>query len=452
VSLASRHYIAWSSALILGAGVALVEAGIMYLIHKESLGSILSKPEIAAIDATSIGLFLSLSCYLLIQHHAKSCSKALVDHGLSLAAMDSLGHGIVITNEKGKILFINREFESITGYNRKEVLGKTPSILQSGKQSTEFYASMWHDLQLFGQWRGTLWNKRKNGELYHERLNIRRYTASCGDTGYVGVFSDISELDQLQRALIDAQKRELMATLTGSLAHNFNNFLAVIQGTASMGEIDAESEKCRQGFTEILGISASASELVRDLLAISRQGTTDLSPFELVDLVRQTAHTCEAIIPANISFIADIPGDITGQILGNPSDIEQTILNLVSNARDALERRANARIALNLVASCKGESTCLQCPHSNQCPISASQIMRISVADNGPGIPAEMQQKIFAPFFTTKDAHRGTGLGLASAKHIADRHNGAIWLQSSRDNGSRFVLCLPLMEEKQRLM
>jgi len=422
----------------------------MFAIQGTDLNNRLSIKEIAALDSTTIGATLTLAIYLLIRHHAKNCSKALIDCGLSLAAIDSLGKGIVITDENGKILFINKEFESITGYGRKEAVGKTPAILQSGKQSTEFYASMWRDLQTTGQWRGTLWNKRKNGELYHERLNIRRFTTPSGAIGFVGVFSDISELDQLERALIDAQKRELMAALTGSLAHNFNNFLAVIQGTASMGELDAESEKCRQGFTEILTISERAAELVRDLLAISRQGTTDMSSFELVELVRQTAHTCEAIIPSDISFISEIPENIRGNIIGNPSDIEQTILNLVSNARDALHGMVESRITLKLEPSCKGTPTCTdQCPHTDQCPVSSPHTMLISVEDNGPGIPPEIHQQIFTPFFTTKDAHKGTGLGLASARHIADRHNGGIWLQSSRNRGARFVMCLPLTGEVQ---
>jgi len=386
--------------------------------------------------------------YLLLHYQSDRSAATLAEYGLSHAALASLGKGAVVTDSSGKIIFVNNTFEAITGYSWHDVKGKSPSILQSGKQSAEFYANMWHDLKENGRWKGTLWNKRKDGELYHERLNIRRFMGPSGDSGYVGVFVDISEQDELERALVRAQKRELMATLVGGVAHNFNNYLASIQANAFFGESKSTSDKVRHYFSEIMSVSERAAELVRELLRISHPDAHTKKEFDFRDVVFSATNIADSILPSSIAFTVVIPDESIGNILGNRSDLEQTILNLVANARDALEGRSGARIAIKMEQSGKSGPHCeMMCPHVEKCPIHASKTALISIEDNGPGIPKDIQDMIFNPFFTTKEVGKGTGLGLSSASQIVHSHGGAVWLKSGRKIGTTFYICLPLVSQ-----
>jgi len=433
-------------AAVVGLVAMAVEGSMMTFIYGFDLAGHLSKTQILVLDAGIVGILVTIFTYLLFRYRFDSIEAILVKYGLSHAALASLGKGALVTDNSGKILFVNNSFEAITGYSWQDVKGKTPAILQSGKQGSEFYSRMWHDLEENGKWRGTLWNKRKSGELYHERLNIRKFVGPSGDVGFVGVFVDISEQDELERALINAQKRELMATLVGGVAHNFNNYLTSIHANAFFGESKTTSEKVRYYFSEIMSVSERAADLVRELLKISHPDAHARKEFDFRDAMRSTIGISESILPSNIEFVTDIPDAPIGNILGNRSDLEQTVLNLIANAKDALEDKSGGRIFFKVEQSCKGGQACKTiCPHIDACPVNTPSTGLIAIEDNGPGIPNDIKDRIFNPFFTTKEVGKGTGLGLSSASQIILSHGGAIWLKSGSEIGTRFFICLPLI-------
>ena len=372
-------------------------------------------------------------------------NKALRAQELGFAALEALGRAVLVTDRHGNILYVNPEFEAITGYEAAEAVGKTPALLRSGRQSLAFYRRMWQAIEEGGEWEGTLWNRRRDGNLYHERLHIRRMTMA-GDIHYVGVFSDISEQDSLQRALIDAQKRELMAALTGGIAHNFNNYMAAIHGFAQLGKALTAEPKSARYFSEILSATESASALVREMLKIAHPDSSQDIVLDLGDTVQQALRTAQSILPDHIELIADLTRSSPCLVVGNRSDLEQTVLNLVANARDALHGRQDAQIRVELCASVP--RACPEpCPEASSCPLQRSRHVTLKIEDNGGGVPEEIRDRIFDPFFTTKGSDKGSGLGLASARQIIGRLGGAICPRAGSWGGAAFHICLPRLDD-----
>lgn len=374
-------------------------------------------------------------------------SEETADYKLCTAALSSLGTGAVITDQEATIIYVNKSFEEITGYTAQEAVGQKMSLLKSGHQSKEFYEELWEAIEGAGQWRGTLWNKRKNGVVYHERLNIRRFMDDSGRTCFVGIFSDISEQDELQRALIDAQKRELMVTMIGGIAHNFNNYMAAVNGFSYLGEKAAKDEKTKRYFSEIYQATTKNAHLVQRLMKISRPSKHANSYFNLAGVVRKAVETEKSIIPENIDITYHVTGEEECFVKGDPTDIEQAIFNLINNSRDALRDIREPKIKLEVILSHKWPSKCQHyCPRTNYCPVSTETNVIIIVEDNGIGIPEDMQARVFTPFFTTKDPDKGTGLGLASVNQVVNRLGGAIWVTSRVNVGTRFTICLPRVD------
>lgn len=362
---------------------------------------------------------------------------------LGFAAMEALGKAVLVTDRHGVILYVNPEFESITGYEADEVLGKTPALLRSDRQSPAFYQQMWQAIAELGAWEGTLWNRRKDGRHHHEHLSIRRMTAPDGGIHYVGIFSDISEQDTPQRALIDTQKRELMAALTAGMAHSFNNYMAAIQGFAQLGRKMTAEPKSDRYFSEILKATERADVLIREILRIAHPDPSLDGTLDLGTTMRQAMHTAKSILPDHIELCAELPEDRPCPIIGNRSDIEQAVMNLVTNARDALVGRPDAQI--RVVVRTSASQPCPEpCPHVAACPIRHGQHVTLMVEDNGAGVPEPLRERIFDPFFTTKGRGKGSGLGLASAKQIVGRLGGVIWHADGSRGGSAFQICLPM--------
>lgn len=363
-------------------------------------------------------------------------------------ALEALGTAVVITDRDANIQYVNQSFESITGYASNEVIGQNMTLLKSGRQSKEFYKDMWEAIQGSGQWEGTLWNKRKDGVHYHESLRIRRFTDLSDEVYYVGVFSDISEQDALQRALIDAQKRELMATMAAGIAHNFNNYMQAIMGYAELGREQPTTEKMKYFFSGIISVAERSTKLVKEMLKFSHpeEETAD-GTFDLTSTLQQAIETAGSMLPSYIELVSKSPANKPYMVNGSDSDIEQTILNLVANARDAVKGKQDAKISVELDASDKIPQNCQSNCQQLHCPINTSQHVILKVKDNGAGIPKDIQSRVFEPFFSTKEAGKGTGLGLASAKQIVTRMGGAIWLDSDsyEMRGSSISICLPLL-------
>jgi PAS domain S-box-containing protein len=357
-------------------------------------------------------------------------------------AVEQAGEIIMITDLKGEIQYVNPAFERITGYRCVEAIGKNPRILKSGEQDEAFYKELWATLLRDEIWFGTLTNRRKDGTLYEQDTVISPVRDGSGKVvNYVGVLRDNTRERRLEEQLRQSQKMEAIGTLAGGVAHDFNNLLTVIEGYSDLllsrlGEGNPLASEVR----EIRKASDSASSLTRQLLAFSRMQVFQPKVLDLNGLVANVRKMLGRLIGENIELVT-LPGENLGRVKADPGQIEQVLLNLVVNARDAVPD--GGRITIETSNVTLDESFA-----SKQVAFRPGPYVMLTVADTGTGMDKETMSRIFEPFFTTKDTGKGTGLGLATVYGIVKQSNGYVWTYSEPGHGTTFKVHLPRVDEQ----
>lgn len=375
------------------------------------------------------------------------------DEQLKLAAtvFNKASEAMLVTDADNKFIMVNPAFTEITGYALDDVMGKTPVIMKSGKQDEKFYSELWDGLHKNDCWSGEIINKRKNGEIFPEWLNINIIRNSQGKIiNHIAMFSDITERKKyeekqvlLQRQLLQSQKMESIGQLTGGIAHDFNNMLSSILGYTELAMgIDNDKEKLDDYLKEVSLAGNRAKELIIQMLSFSRDNN-DVK-FQLVNidsLLKESISMIRPIIPSTIEFVPHISDGVM-PIMANAVMINQVIMNLCINARDAIGEHGRIDFSLHMVSL--NDETCSAC----YMPISGD-FVEISIQDTGAGIDADKLSKLFDPFFSTKQMgnEKGTGMGLAMVHSILHDHNGHIIVESTEGKGSNFRLLFPLASD-----
>ncbi|MFZ2641701.1 MAG: PAS domain S-box protein [Verrucomicrobiia bacterium] len=363
-------------------------------------------------------------------------------------AVEQSGEAILITNVDGAIIYVNPAFEKITGYSRAEVIGQNPRVLKSGKHDADFYRTMWDTLIQGKVWTGRLTNKRKGGALYEENATISPMRDSMGRiTHYVGVKLDITRQVDLEEQLRQSQKMEAIGQLAGGIAHDFNNIMTAILGNCQLAARKVSSDARLSGFIEDIKQSAlRASLLTRQLLTFSRKEVMRPQVLNLNDVIVGVKGMLARLIGEDITFIVN-PAPSPVIVKADVSHVEQIIMNLVVNARDAMPDGGTLTIStanLKLTSADMGQ-------HAKVKP---GDYALLSVADTGTGMSAEVKAHLFEPFFTTKETGKGTGLGLATIYGIVAEAGGQIVVQSEPGQGATFEIYLPqmagILEEAER--
>jgi PAS domain S-box-containing protein len=325
-------------------------------------------------------------------------------------AVEQASETIVITDTKGTILYANPAFEKTSGYTRAEALGQNPRVLKSGKQDAEFYRQMWAVLQRGEVWNGHFINRRKDGTLYEEEANISPVRDAAGKIiNYVAVKRDVTHEVQLETQFRQAQKMEVIGQLAGGVAHDFNNILAVIQMQASLLKSDGlstEQTELADGITESV---QRAVALTRQLLLFSRREVFQPRDLELNETIAATTKMLKRMLGETI----EMQLKLAAQPLFLHADagmLDQVLMNLCVNARDAMPGGGHL-----LIETAGVELDELAVGQSVQAR--AGSFVRLSVSDNGGGIPPEILPQIFEPFFTTKPVGKGTGLAGDRLRH-----------------------------------
>ncbi len=359
-------------------------------------------------------------------------------------ALSVAANGIVITDVNGRIIWVNDAFLRMTGYERSEILCHTLDLLTSGKHDQAFYRNMWETILRGEVWQGEIVNRRKNGSLYTEDMTITPVLGADGKpTHFVAIKQDITERVELQHQLLLAQKLESVGRLAGGIAHDFNNILQAITGFSAilLSEIH-ESDPRRNDVLEIERAAQRAAGLTRQLLSFSRRQKMDLTSLQVNDIIHGAEKMLRRLLPENIAIELCLAAELP-PVRGDAGQLEQALVNLAINARDAMPEGGRLRI-----------STSMKDLPADRIPAvegaRPGRHVLIEVSDTGHGIPPEIMDRIFEPFFSTKDPAHGTGLGLPAVYGIVRQHNGFIEVNSRPGAGARFSLFLPAAGDAQR--
>jgi two-component system, cell cycle sensor histidine kinase and response regulator CckA len=349
---------------------------------------------------------------------------------------------VMVTSCDGIIEYVNPAFEALTGYRQEEVCGQSPRILKSGEQGPEVYQEMWQTILGGNVYRGILVNRKKSGELFYIEESICPVRDATGRiTHFISNGRDLTDRLRLEAQLLQAQKMDAIGRLAGGVAHDFNNLLTIITSYSELA-LDAVSQTgaLQAKIHEILQAARRAAELTRQLLAFSRKQPQALRVVELNQVVANITKTLRRLIGEDIE-LGFQPGENLGRVRVDPVQIEQILMNLAANARDAMPQGGHLRIE---TADVTLDDEYL---HGKPAVIPKGRYVRITVSDDGAGIPPQDLSHIFEPFYTTKPPGEGTGLGLATVYGIVKQNKGFIWVYSEPGQGSVFKIYLPCVTE-----
>jgi len=349
---------------------------------------------------------------------------------------------IMITDAAGNIEYVNHAFSTTTGFAADEVWGKNPRFLRSGEMDPSVYRELWERITSGETWQGELCNRKKSGELFWETTVISPVRDAEGRiTHFMSTALDVTRRRELEQQLTQAQKMEAVGRLAGGVAHDFNNVLSVITGYSELALRKlSDDAPVRRHLEEILKAAERAATLTRQLLAFSRKQVLRPVVLDLGAVVAEVQKMLRRLIGEDIDLVAT-PEPGLGKVLADPGQIEQVLMNLAVNARDAMPNGGTLTLR---TADCEVDEAA-----SRRLPgFRAGRYVTVTVSDTGQGIPERIRGRIFEPFFTTKEAGKGTGLGLATVYGIVKQSDGFIYVDSEVGVGTTFTIYLPRVERK----
>jgi PAS domain S-box-containing protein len=356
-----------------------------------------------------------------------------------VSVIESSPAAVMVLDEAGRVTRWNRSAERLFGWSEREVLGRPVPIIPDGEEAA---------------WRDTLarWiaggsdtalevrRRRKDGAVIDVSLSAAPLRDATGRVvGIVGNLVDITERKLLEGQLRQAQKLEAIGSLAGGIAHDFNNLLTVISGRSHILRSRLEPDSPLRHDLELIEQTAErAGRLTHQLLAFSRKQVLEPRLVNLADTVGQMKRMLQRLIGEDVDLVTASDPDLW-PVRVDPSQVEQVVLNLAVNARDAMPEGGRLTLETRNVeldeAFARSHADVQPGPH-----------VLLAVTDTGHGMDAEVQAKIFEPFFTTKGPGRGTGLGLSTVYGIIKQSGGHIFVESEVGTGASFQIYLPRVD------
>jgi len=343
--------------------------------------------------------------------------------------------GIIVLDKNGIIVNVNEKACTMHGFTQKALIGTSIKLLENSDTRENTKDRMRRMLDGEALVYETTHYKKDGTPFY---LEISSQAIAIGDELFIQSFyRDITEKKLLQEHLFQSQKMDSIGVLAGGIAHDFNNILTAILGhTEIVRRGSTMNERGARSLAVIEDASRRAGRMISKLLGFARESTYELSPLNLNDVVYDTIKLLEQVIDKNINLSIELDNQLP-MIHADINQMEQVIMNLIVNARDAMPKGGRITIKTSARTVVRGMPDIP--PY-----IPPGEYVQFSIADTGTGIPEELVNKIFEPFFTTKERGKGTGLGLSMVYGAVKEHQGYLSVQSTLGSGSMFSVFLPV--------
>ncbi|KAA0257718.1 PAS domain S-box protein [Deferribacter autotrophicus] len=342
--------------------------------------------------------------------------------------------GVIITDIKGNIVFVNYGFEKLSGYTFDEVYGKNPRIWRTDHQNEAFYKNLWDTILSGKEWKGEFVNRKKNGELYVDESIIFPLFDEEGEiVEFCAIKQDITELKRLERNLIQNEKLVAMGRFVHNIAHDMKNILTGIYSLTDY--LRARVDDSNPDKKIIEQIHKYVEVLKNFTYSLKNLGKTDsygITEVNLCSFIKEITSFYNRLVGKNIKFT--IKFNKCCDLYINQNHLEQILLNLIVNAKDAITEKFGTKSGGEIVIGTD----------------IVDENVIIFVADNGKGIPPEIVEKVFSLSFTTKE--EGTGVGLTIVKNIVENYEGKIEVESKEGVGTTFKIILPVSSCKREIV
>lgn len=351
------------------------------------------------------------------QHHAEAWAQSILSHTQD---------GIISTDQFGTITSFNAAAEQSFGYTAAEVLGCHIAQLVPSSRPTD--VGRRREMEV----------RRKDGTSLEVDVAVSAFELD-GERHIIAVARDISERRKLEADLRQAHKMEALGQVAGGVAHDFNNLLTVILGYSDMLQDQfPEGDPRRQFASDIRRASGRAADLTRQLLTFSRRTVAAPKIVDVNVVVKDMNRMLRRVLGEDVELVVAVEENVRAVFI-DPGSLEQIVMNLCVNARDAMPGGGCLTIST-------GHAYCQAGLDATGRPIPVAEYVRVTVTDTGEGIPPEVRAHIFEPFFTTKGVGKGTGLGLAVVLGLVEQNGGHIHLDTAPGTGTSFIIALPVVD------
>jgi two-component system cell cycle sensor histidine kinase/response regulator CckA len=359
-----------------------------------------------------------------------------------VAAVEQTADIVVIADREGRIVYANGAFENATGHSRDEIVAMPPEqtarILGTSINDPELLSA----LRAGRPWAGTVVTHRRDGSTLEAEVVVSVIRDERDSPiGAVGLGRDVTGERRLEEQLRHSQKMDAVGRLAGGVAHDFNNLLTVIRGFSELlsGKIPRDNGAGHADLEQVISAADRAAVLVKQLLVFSRRQVVKPQIVAPAQVIEEIVPMLRRLIAEHIELVTLADPD-SGRVSVDPGQLEQVVVNLAVNARDAMP--GGGRLTIE-TATVDLETEFVQ----TRTEVSRGPYVRLTVADTGAGMDAETQARIFEPFFTTKAPGAGTGLGLATVYGIVKQAGGTIYVYSEPGRGTTFRIYLPRVDE-----